>query len=352
MNNLKTKIIILATIALLGASCNVFQPASGGILKTANGGIDWQVTGKFKEADTPINTLSISKLSFNPQGDTIFAGTYNAGLYKSNDGGRIWEEVLGKIPVIDFAINPSDTNTIYAVGTLENRARALVTHDNGKSWTEIFSAAETNTAARAVALNPNNPAEILIGLSNGAIIKSIDGGTSWQLVQNYNDRINQIIWRDQSVYVVVRSTGIFKSIDGGFSFAQTTSGINSAGNTQGLSIFGSNVSSYNQLAISNSNPNILYATTNLGLYRSINAGNSWQFVRMPLKQSENAPQAVAIAPSTELAVYVSARSNIYKTSDGGQSWVSSDTGTNNLINALLVSPDLPQVAFAGVYLSQ
>nr|MDQ3018835.1 hypothetical protein [bacterium] len=107
---------------------------------------------------------------------------------------------------------------------------------------------------------------------------------------------------------------------------------------------------FNQLAVSETNPNLMYVTTGAGLYRSMNGGASWNFVSMPLRQNELAPTSVAIAPSSDNVVYVGAGSNIYKTLNGGSDWVITDTGTKNIINALLVSRDLPQVAYAGVYL--
>ncbi len=349
----KTKIVIIAALSLLAASCSIFAPSTGGILKTANGGVDWQVSNKLKNSETTISGLSVSKLAYSPQGtDVIFASAYNGGIYKSNDGGGSWEEVLGKIPVYDFAIHPADDQTVYAVGALDGRGRALVTHDGGKSWTEIFSAAESSTVVRTIALNPANPQEVVIGMSSGSVILSRDGGSNWSLVQTYNDRINRILWRLEGVYVVVRGTGVFASRDNGSSFQQITANMNSAGNIAGNNIFGDNISTFNQLAISDNNTSTMYVTTNLGLYRTGNGGASWHFVGMPLRQDDLAPQAVSIAPSSDQVVYVSARSNIYKTSDGGASWVTSDTGVNNLINVILINPDLPQNALAGVYLSE
>lgn len=349
---MKTKIIIVIALSLLAASCSLFAPATGGIFKTANGGIDWQVSNKLKNSESTLSNLSVSKMAFSPHGaDIVYAGAYNGGIYKSSDGGGSWEEALGQIPIFDFVIHPDDDQTIYAAGAFDDHGRVLVTHDGGKSWTEIFSAAETSTVVRTVALNPANPQEVLIGTSAGAVIISHDGGTNWQLVQNYNDRINRIIWRYEGVYVVVRGTGVFASRDGGNSFQQITANLNSSGNTRGVNIFGSSIGTYNQLAVSESNPNLIYLSTNQGLYRSENGGGSWQFVNLPLRQNDLAPHAIAIAPGSDQVIYVSAKSNIYKSSDGGLSWVSSDTGTNNLVNALLISPDLPQVAFAGIYLN-
>lgn len=348
------KKIIILTICLLSltaASCSLFAKPTAGILRTSNGGIDWQAANKLKDGTGSILNLSISKLAFDPgASDVLYASSYNAGLYSSHDGAETWEQTLGQIPVLDFAIHPNDNQTIYAAGYFEEKGRALLTRDGGKSWNAVYTAATVNSAVRSIALNPSSPEQVAIGLSQGELIMSNDGGTTWRLAQSYNDRINKILWTFDGIYVVVRQTGVFKSTDGGSSFQLITANLQSTGNTSTLSIFGDSISSFNQLAISESNPSTMYVTTNLGLYRSTNSGNSWMFVSMPLRQSSLAPTSIAIAPNSDNVVYVSAGSVVYKTADSGNSWSASDTGKGNLINSLLVDPNLPQVAYAGAYL--
>lgn len=346
----KYLIIAIAALSLLSASCDIYGTPTAGILKTSNGGVDWQASNNLKDNSGTIAGLSISRLAFDPQAtEIIYASSFNSGLYKSIDGAANWEQILGQVPVIDFTINPNDSKTIYAGGYFEDRGRALVTHDAGKSWNAIYTAATANTSVRTIALNPNNTEQLAIGLSGGELILSADGGATWRLTQNYNDRINKIIWNSDGLYVLVKSTGLYKSTDGGNNFQLITAGLQSPGNTSTLSIFGSQISNYTQLAISLSNSKVMYITTNLGLYASSNGGANWQFINVPLKQSSLAPTAIAIAPSSDNVVYVSAGSIIYKTSDSGNTWSSSDSRTNNLINAILVDPSLPQAAYAGVF---
>lgn len=349
-------LITICAVSLLSASCDLFGVPTAGVYKTSNGGVDWQATNVLKtvvDGKTTMGTISalgISKLAYDPQkSDVVYAGAYNAGLYKTTDGAATWEQILGQIPVIDFAINPNDDQMIYAAGSFEERGRALLTHDGGKSWNAIYTAATTNSAVRAIAINPFSPEQVVIGMSQGELIMSMDAGATWRLVQSYNDRVNQIVWNNSGIYVVVKGTGLFKSSDGGNTYQLITANLQSAGNTSTLSIFGSSISSFNQLAISESNTQVMYLTTNLGLYRSGDGGNSWQFVTMPLRQSAVSPTAVAVARSSDNVVYVSAGSIIYKTVDSGSSWSTADTRTGNLVISLLIDPNLPQAAYAGIY---
>jgi photosystem II stability/assembly factor-like uncharacterized protein len=340
----------ICAISLLAASCTLFEPAKGGVLKTANGGVDWQSSNKIKNNNkSEIGSLSISRLDFDPQRtDVLFASATNSGMYMSSDGGGSWEEILGTIPIHDFAINPIDSKIIYAAGAFDNKARALATRDAGKSWNEIFNEDISGSSVRSVAVNPSNPQQVILGLSHGGVVLSNDSGATWKALASHKDRINKIIWRNEGIYLLVRNKGVYRSTDGGGTFTHLTANMKSSVNQSQSSVFGSSISSYSQFDVSKQDPNVMFAATNSGLYRSDNAGASWGFVSMPLKQSQLSPNSVAIAPNSSSVVYVGAGSTIYKTTDGGNTWLTSDTGTKNQINALLVSPELPQVAFAGV----
>lgn len=351
---MKTKIfLILLSFSLLAVSCDLFGAGTGGIVKTGNGGIDWQPSIKIKDTNQTLSGASISKLAFDPKSfSVLYAATVNKGLFVSKDGGSSWEEMLGKISVLDFAVNPQDSNTIYAAGIFNNNGKVFGTRDGGKSWTEVFSAAESDNSARAIAIDPNNPQSILIGLNNGPIIRSDDGGNTWRLVNNYNDRINQILWNNEAVYIVGRTTGVYKSSDGGSTFKPITGNLSSvSGNAEG-GIVSSPVSLFHRLSVSRTNPNVQYLTTDLGLYRSTDSGGNWSQVSMPLRQQGVNVFAVAVAPSSANVVYVSSGAYIYKTLDSGASWLTSDSKTKNSINTIAVNPETPQVSYAGVFLPQ
>lgn len=351
---MKIKIsLILLSLGLLAAGCDFLGAGTGGILKTGNGGIDWQPSGKIKNSNQTLSGASINKLAFDPKlFGVLYAGTSNKGLFVSRDGGNDWEEMLGKITVQDFAIHPQDSNIIYVAGIFNDNGKVFGTKDGGKSWTEVFSSAESGNSVRAIAVNPGNPESILIGLNNGPLIRSDDGGNAWKLVNNYNDRINQIVWNSDSVYIVARTTGVFKSNDGGATFKGVTNNLSSVfGNGEG-SIISDPVSLFHRLSASGTNPNVLYLTTDLGLRRSTDGGANWSQVSLPLRQQGATLFAVAVSPTASNVVYVSSGAYIYKTLDSGASWLTSDSKTNNPINTIVVNPDTPQVAYAGVYLPQ
>lgn len=122
----------------------------------------------------------------------IYAGTQGSGVLRSEDKGKTWQPsgMEGHI-VKSIAVSPSEPNTVYA-GT--KPALVFVSHDGGTHWEELntfrrilsrrfwFSPAEKPFTAyvQGIALSPTDPNVIIAGIEFGAVVRSTDGGKSWQ----------------------------------------------------------------------------------------------------------------------------------------------------------------------------
>lgn len=180
--------------------------ASGGVLRSYDFGETWQMI--FDENES----LSIGDIAIDPvDTSVIFVGTgepnvgggsltYDGyGIYKSNDSGNTWENIglteMGNTGRL--AINPENTNIVFAamMGNLfENNAqRGLYrTEDGGTSWENVLFVSDS-TGAVDVVINPENPDIVyaatwervrrfnrrdIAGVTSG-IYKSTDGGDTW-----------------------------------------------------------------------------------------------------------------------------------------------------------------------------
>jgi hypothetical protein len=191
MKNKKIAFLLLPLL-FMAQSCSLLSsPPQGGVVKSVNGGADWQFSNAVKDSKAgQISGLNIARLDFSPQSrEVLYAGTYNGGLYKSEDSGATWQRILSKIFVYDFAVHPQDPKTIYVAGYYASHGKVLKTTDGGAAWQEIYNEASQENAVRAMALNPSAPNEIIIGMTSGNIIKSYDSGVSWRLANNFGDRV-------------------------------------------------------------------------------------------------------------------------------------------------------------------
>ena len=187
-----------------------FGAVNGGVWKTIDGGRVW-----FPVFDGQ-STSSIGAIAVDPSApDTVYVGSgestlrdsvgYGNGVYKSTDGGKNWTHLgldethhIGKV-----AIDPRNPNNVFvaAIGKLyaPNPERGLYrSRDGGRSWQKVLG--DENVGAVEVVIDPSNSQVVYAGLWNtrrppwftyaptngpgGGIFKSTDGGTTWTRLTN------------------------------------------------------------------------------------------------------------------------------------------------------------------------
>src|SRR5438309_6102068 len=122
--------------------------------------------------------------------DTVFAGLREGGVQKTMDGGRTWKDcALPQPGVFSLAVSAAD-GAVYA-GT---EPSALYRSDDGAgTWREVesllalpsrptwsFPPRPWTSHVRWIAPSPHEPDLILVGIELGGLMRSTDGGTTWQ----------------------------------------------------------------------------------------------------------------------------------------------------------------------------
>ncbi len=344
-----TYALTIAAVMFLAASCNPFsKPAGGGVIKTVNGGADWQFSNAMKNVKNgSLATLNVSRIMLDPGNrETVYVGGYNGGLYKSEDSGTTWTRILSKIFVYDFAIHPSDSKTIYAAGFYDGHGRVLYTKDGGATWQEVYNEASADNPVWALALNPSNPSQLAIGTGTGAIITSSDAGLSWRLWKNLEDRVSRIAWQGQSVYVLAKTKGLYQAAALGGDLTTLTKQLTGSP-TDILS--DQYAKSFNQMYIDPVTTSLMYVTTDRGLYKSTDGGKNWNYLKLPVQGGQANARAIAVSKSSSNVVFTSVGATVYKSVDGGQNFQTQSVATNGFINYILIDPQLPQIAYGGIY---
>jgi len=143
--------------------------------------------------ETLLHDVDVRCLAVDPhQPGTVWAGTQGAGLLRSADQGRTWQPVglEGQI-VKSIAISPSEPGRMMA-GLKPPLVSAST--DGGATWVELEafrkipsrpfwrSPAEPSGKAyvQSLAISPTEPNVILAGIEVGAVVRSTDGGQTWQ----------------------------------------------------------------------------------------------------------------------------------------------------------------------------
>ena len=123
--------------------------------------------------------------------DTLYVGTSDEGLFRSEDGGKGWERLSGiEHPrVTSVAVSPVD-RALYA-GT--EPSTLFVSRDGGASWRELeglknlpsaptwsFPPRPWTSHVRAIALSHEDPNPVVAGIELGGVVRSADGGETWE----------------------------------------------------------------------------------------------------------------------------------------------------------------------------
>jgi len=140
-----------------------------GLMKSEDSGQHWQVVSK---------QLANGLVSLALGNNTLWAAVTGRGVLRSQDGGNSWEAASGYAnaaldtnnKVAALAFNPN-SNTLYA-GTVNG---LFLSSDGGSSWN---GSGYTQPVA-ALAVNPVNPKNILLVNTRGEVYRSLDGGLSW-----------------------------------------------------------------------------------------------------------------------------------------------------------------------------
>jgi len=166
---------------------------------------------------------------------TFFTGSVGGGVWKTSDGGDSWENLTKDLPNLatsTLAMSAHNTNVIY-VGTGEgfdglmvNGSGVWKSEDKGKTWDVLNSTVNNENFLNVfrIIVNPDNENEVVVctrgrGNSGSFIMKSFDGGKSWeQKYQSKYSNIQQLVYTpgDFSVmYASFNADGVYKSTDSG-----------------------------------------------------------------------------------------------------------------------------------------
>jgi len=149
----------------------------------ANG--EWSVD--FLLADQDVRCLAADPLNPN----VVYAGTQGNGVLRSTDGGLTWAPAgLAGRAVKSLTVSKAEPGVVYA-GT--KPPALFVSRDGGANWNEIEpfrrirswwwrSPAESDLGAyiQGLTLSPTDPNVIVAGIEAGAVVRTEDGGQTWE----------------------------------------------------------------------------------------------------------------------------------------------------------------------------
>jgi len=249
------------------------------------------------------------------------------GVYRSTNGGASWTCINGGAlgaesgAVKALAFSSEDRGLILAAA--ENGL--YVSHDRGGSWRLDESLPYATLGGIAIS------DDRVLAMTNGAGILhgriSAGGTIAWEREPVLTARVffAQVIVDAQNAGTLYASGypgGVFKSIDDGATWHEANFGMTSFAVDDPLR------QGYYALALAPSDSRILYlGLYGKGVYKSVDAAGTW----MPMNGEEATllgqyVTGLTIDPDDADHVFVSSENGVFRTEDGGQTWVRADQG--------------------------
>jgi photosystem II stability/assembly factor-like uncharacterized protein len=268
-----------------------------GVLKTTNGGVTWT-----KSLDWSYNSQrGVWKLLFNPRNRNVIYAATSEGVWKTNNAGLNWFQVLTHQMAVDIEINPADTSVLYvSIGNLTNyvpnaNVGIYKTTNSGNSWTKLTNGLPANwTGKTMIALYPRNPNRIIASIANDfssqGMYLSTDAGSSWSLLSGTTSNYlgsqgwftNPLhIKDDDSSLVIVGGVDLYRSTTGGSNIVKVSDWslwligqVVPPGGVEGSSPMYAHAD-HHDIVSNYRDYNKLYIATDGGLFRSNNFGTSY-----------------------------------------------------------------------------
>ncbi len=256
---------------------------------------EWRLIGR------SLADRHVGALQYEPVSGKLFAGAHSdGGLWVSDDGaGDDWRELTNGIDrphIYSLAARRSGDRVTLFAGT--QPAALYRSDDFGESWTEIdgvrtapgtdkwtFPPPPHLAHVKSVVFHPAEPDTIFVLVEQGALLKSVDDGTSWTELASYSQP-EDTVYRDS-----------------------------------------------HRLLISADDPEVLYFATGEGLYRSADGGGTWDHL---IRRGEPGGYTdfLFFQPGDEETLYIAgatlspgiwskeglADSHVMRSADAGRSW--------------------------------
>ena len=346
----------------------VFMAGLQGVYRTYDNGKTWI------ESNTGFVGSEVVDLVTALDG-TMYATTYNLGIFKSTDGGKNW--VFASFGIknwygMQLATHPEDADTVFTT----TNGGVYKSTNAGESWKLIGDSdlcddedAGGNCHYHGIVVEKEAPFKVLVGSGGDQYAKegvgltgSEDNGESWRnsddgfvrdvhvsklIIDPNNSNVFYATTQGETEYTdkVGDGAGVFKSTDRGNNWTQINNGLNSL--------------ETNVLAVDPNDSDVLYlGTDDDGIYKSINGGENWEKL---IPSASFGVGDIVVDPQNSNNVYMGTVDyfrlsesrgvlgdfGVYKSTDGGTTWEEFNSGLNHLGVFSLELSEENRILYAG-----
>lgn len=344
--------LALSALLLVGQGClsvggdgaaNTNGPA--GMFISADRAETWTTQSVWPRPDglQSLAGISVYRL-FDDPGDpsAMYWASRAQGLFYTYDGGNSWERPTSG-PISGFiygvAVHPADKCTIYAT----NGSQVFRSNDCNRTWSEVYRVT-SGDRVNSIAMQQFPPYRIYMVTGNGDFLRSEDQGVSWRVLRRFRTRMIDVFADphvEDRVFVGSQKKGLWRSVDGGENWVNIDNPF--------LSISGGH--EYRRFYIHPEVPDLLFYASTYGIHRSADGAEHWDELSLITPPGSARIFGLAANPQNPNEIYYTAtinnRSTLYKSVDGGQTWITRKLPSGQIPTVLRNHPTDPDILHVG-----
>jgi photosystem II stability/assembly factor-like uncharacterized protein len=244
---------------------------------------------------------NVKKVVINRNDDNILYAVIYDKIYKTIDNGSSWDIIFENTNSSElFSIAPNNQDVIYT--------KEWKSIDGGESWFQISPIPGILYGSlNQIAINPTNHDIVFSANIYSGIYRTINGGVSWDLIQDTGTRWTAYDNLTPTLLYSIASNGVLKSTDSGNSWALVYS-------------ISTDPYFFGNLIVNNHNLYCLmgvYANVDM-IAKSTDEGSSWTTLNIDPIYDINNIKDFSIANEI---IYATTDKGLYSSNDDGLTWV-------------------------------
>jgi photosystem II stability/assembly factor-like uncharacterized protein len=326
-------------LAIAASPLNKNEIYVGGVnlWKSTNGGSSWSLNAHwYGGGGVPYVHADHHDLVFVPGTNILYNGN-DGGVFKTINGGSIWNDLSANMQIAQiYRLGISASNDkLLLTGHQDNGSNRM----NGTTWDEV-----NGGDGMECFVDRTNNNIMFTSLYYGAFYKSTNGGNSFSGINSGLP--------DNGAWVTpwVQDPSNANTLYSGFSqiYKTTNQGNNwsQVGNITGSGTFRS-------LAVAPSNNQVIYAARTNSIFKTTDGGSTWVNITQGLPASSNAITYIAVDPLNENNIWVtfsgySANNKVFNSLNGGTNWTNISSGLPNLpVNCVVAQKGVDNAIYVG-----
>ncbi len=331
-------------------------PLDAGVFKSIDGGLTWERKVQVNypaevKNKTDLSDKNIISFAINPEDSNIvYAGGEKNALYRSKDAGETWEEYIGtglfpQEAVYSIAIDPKNVKNMYLAGiSAYGKGRVLKSEDEGQSWQEVYVTLTAGELVNRIQIDYYDTSIVYITTTGGQIFQSANYGRSWTALSRLNAVVDNFAVNQKDTRILFASSGkqgLFKSVDKGNNWQALADNLNKTEIYKKAAVI-------NALASDPLNQNVVYVGFLNGMLKSADGGDTWSTVNIITPPAILPMKSLVVSQTDSKSIYYTIDSQIYFTNNGAESnWLVRNLPTGRILTAVTIDPNNSKVIYAG-----